>query len=273
MIDSHHHFWIYDPVSYSWIDESMAVIRKDFTPSDFGPLLHYFGFKGSVLVQVNQTEEENELFLNYAGTNDFIKGVVGWIDLRAENLNERLLPYQNKTKLKGFRHIVQGEPDDFLLQPDFIAGVKKLKDFNYTYDILIYERQLKSALHFVRQLSDNKLVIDHIAKPDIRNKSLNRWSNYMREIASQENVYVKVSGMVTEADFKHWKKEDFFIYLDHVLEYFGPDRIMYGSDWPVCLVAADYAEQWDIVQTYFSRLSRNEQQKIFGENAIRFYSL
>lgn len=273
MIDAHHHFWNYDPVNYSWIDESMTKIRRSFLPEEFGSLLHYFGIEGSVLVQVNQTEDENELFLRYAGENEFIKGVIGWVDLRANNLTERLEYYSGKSKLKGFRHIVQGESDDFLMQQDFIYGVRKLKDFDFTYDILIYERQLKAALHLVRELPDNKLIIDHIAKPDIKNKSLNRWSNYMREIARHENVFVKVSGMVTEADFSHWKKEDFFIYLDHVLEFFGTDRLVYGSDWPVCLVAADYAEQLDILQTYFSKLSENEQKKIFGENAKVFYGL
>jgi L-fuconolactonase len=273
MIDAHHHFWSYNSEHYAWIDDSMKVIRKDFLPADFGSLLHYFGFEGSVLVQVNQNEEENETFLKYARENDFIKGVVGWIDLRDDSLEKSLEKYTKETKLKGFRHIVQGEPDGFLLQAEFIKGVKLLEKYNYTYDILIKERQLKEALHFIRQLPDNKLIIDHIAKPDIKNKSITRWSNYMKEISKHEKVYVKVSGMVTEADYTHWKKEDFYVYLDHVLEYFGTDRLVYGSDWPVCLVAADYGEQLDILQTYFSGLSEAEQRKIFGENARRFYSL
>lgn len=273
MIDAHHHFWTYDPVNYGWIDENMSAIRKSFLPVDFRSTLEQNGIEGTVLVQVNQTEEENEVFLNYAEQNTFIKGVVGWIDLKAPNLKERLLYYQNKPLLKGFRHIVQGEPDNFLLDPGFIHGVRQLQGFNYTYDILIYERQLRAALHFIRQLPDNKLIIDHIAKPNIKKQSLTRWANYMKEISKHENVFVKVSGMVTEADFHSWKKEDFYIYLDHLVEYFGPNRLIYGSDWPVCLVAAQYEEQLDILTTYFSGFSQEDKKKIFRENAIDFYHL
>ncbi|KPM47494.1 amidohydrolase family protein [Jiulongibacter sediminis] len=273
MIDAHHHFWTYDPINYSWIDESMAAIQKSFLPEDLEPILTLNGVEGSVLVQVNQNEKENDLFLRYAEKHDFIRGVVGWIDLRSENLTERLVSYQNKPLMKGFRHIVQGEPDDFLFQPEFIEGVRRLHDFNYTYDILIYERQLRAALHFIRQLPENKLIIDHIAKPDIKNKSLTRWANYMKEISRHKNVFIKVSGIVTEADYQNWKREDFYIYLDHLMEYFGPKRLIYGSDWPVCLVAAKYEEQLDILKTYFSGLSIEDQNCIFRENAIRFYNL
>jgi L-fuconolactonase len=264
MIDSHQHFWRYDTENYGWIDDNMAVIRKDFFPEDFKPILDYYGFEGSVLVQVKHDEAENEEFLQHAEANDFIKGVVCWVDFMAANLQERLQYYKTRPKVKGFRHVAQGEPDDFLTQPAFIEGVKQLNDFDFTYDILIVERQLKSALHFIRQLPESRLIVDHIAKPEIRNKSL---------ISQHQNVYVKVSGMVTEANYSNWKKEDFFIYLDHVLEYFGTDRIVYGSDWPVCLVAAEYGEQLDIVQSYFEKLSKTEQDKIFGGNAKRFYKL
>ncbi len=273
MIDAHQHFWKYDPVNYSWIDENMQAIRQDFLPENLGKLLHYHGFKGSVLIQVNQDEAENEWFLKLAEENAFIKGIVGWVNLKAANLDERLNYYHQKPAIKGFRHIVQAEPDDFLLNTEFVQGVEKLKNFDFTYDILIFERQLKSALHFIRKLPENKLIIDHIAKPDIKNKSLSRWSNYMKEIARQENVLVKISGMVTETSYHNWQKEDFFIYLDHVLNCFGTKRILYGSDWPVCLVSATYEEQLDIIESYFDQLSQTEKADIFGENAKRFYNL
>lgn len=272
-IDAHQHFWYYNATDYAWIDDSMKVIQRDFLPADLEPILQKNGFDGCVLVQVNQTEQENYDFLKFAELYDFIKGVVGWVDFRAENLWERLSYFKQFDKLKGFRHIVQGEPMGFMQQESFIRGVKKLVDFGYTYDILIYPKQLKDALHLVRECPENKFVIDHIAKPDIKNKEISKWSNYMKEIAQHEHVFCKISGMVTEADWQKWKKGDFYIYLDMVLEFFGTDRIMYGSDWPVCLVAGAYEEQLSIVQSYFDKLSKSEKDKLFGENATRFYGL
>ena len=272
-IDAHQHFWYYDSVNYAWIDDSMKAIQKDFLPADLEPILQKNGFDGCVLVQVNQTEHENDDFLKFAQLYDFIKGVVGWVDLRADNISERLVYYKPFDKLKGFRHIVQGEPVGFMQQESFIKGIKQLADFNYTYDILIYPKQLKDALHLVRQCPDNQFIIDHIAKPDIKHKDISKWSNYMRQIAQHENVFCKVSGMVTEADWQKWQKEDFYIYLDIVLEFFGVDRIVYGSDWPVCLVAGQYEEQLAIVQSYFEKLTSTEKNKIFGGNAVRFYKL
>ena len=272
-IDAHQHFWHYNAKDYSWIDDSMRTIQRDFLPADLEPILKKNGFDGCVLVQVNQTEQENHDFLKFAVLYDFIKGVVGWVDLRAENLWEQLSYFKQFPKLKGFRHIVQGEPVGFMQQESFVKGIKKLVDFGYTYDILIYPKQLKDALHLVRECPDNKFVIDHIAKPDIKNKEISKWSNYMIEIAQHEHVFCKISGMVTEADWQKWKKEDFYIYLDWVLELFGTDRIMYGSDWPVCLVAGAYEDQLAIVQSYFAQLSKTEKDKLFGGNATRFYGL
>ena len=272
-IDAHQHFWHYNAENYAWIDDSMRTIQRDFLPADLEPILQKNGFDGCVLVQVNQTEQENHDFLKFAELYDFIKGVVGWVDLRAENLWARLSYFKQFSKLKGFRHIVQGEPVGFMQQESFINGIKKLSDFGYTYDILVYPKQLKDALHLVRECPDNKFVIDHIAKPDIKSKEISRWSNYMKEIAQHQNVSCKISGMVTEADWHKWKKEDFYIYLDCILEFFGTDRIMYGSDWPVCLVAGAYEEQLSIVQSYFDKLSKAEKDKLFGYNATRFYGL
>ncbi|MFT5885229.1 MAG: L-fuconolactonase [Arcticibacterium sp.] len=270
-IDAHQHFWNYDPINFSWINDEMAAIRKNFLPEDLKPILEKNGFGGSILIQVNQDETENDIFLRFAEENEFIKGVVGWIDLKASNLEDKLTHYAQYPKMKGFRHIAQSEPDDFLMDQSFIDAVAKFPNYNFTYDILVFERQLKSVLHFVRQLPNNKLIIEHIAKPNIKEKSVTRWSNYMQAISKHENVYVKVSGMVTEADIKNWKKEDFAIYLDHILDFFGPERIVYGSDWPVCLVAGTYEDQLGIVQEYFSRFTKTEQAQIFGLNAAKFY--
>jgi L-fuconolactonase len=272
-IDAHHHFWKYDPINYPWIGDNMKVIQQDFIPKDLKPILDKNGIDGSVLIQVNQMEAENDAFLKLAEENDFIKGVVGWVDFKSDSLDSWLKLYAKTTLMKGFRHIVQGEADDFLMDDAFTKGVSKLTEDGFTYDILIFERQLKSALHFIRQLPDNKLIIDHIAKPDIKNKSFNKWSNYVKVIAEHENVYVKVSGLLTEADTSNWKKEDFTIYLDHILTCFGSKRIVYGSDWPVCLVAGTYEDQLNIVKDHFSKLKITEQNDIFGLNAQRFYNL
>lgn len=272
-IDAHHHFWNYNPSEFEWIDDTMDILKRDYEPKQFNNVLVENNIDGSMLVQVNQNEAENDFFHEYALKNDFIKGTIGWVDLKSKELNTALEKYQTYKKLKGFRHIVQSEPNDFLLDPSFIEGVKSLYLKNYTYDILVYHTQLKSVLNFVRQLPNNRLIIDHIAKPDIANQKISQWANYLKEIAKHPNVFVKVSGMVTEANWKTWKKEDFYIYLDYILDYFGTDRIVYGSDWPVCLLSATYQQQLEIVQTYFGKLSKNEQDKIFGLNAIEFYQI
>lgn len=272
-IDAHQHFWYYNATDYAWIDDSMKAIQRDFLPSDLEPILQKHNFDGCVLVQVNQNEAENDYFLKFAELYDFIKGVVGWIDLKADNLPERLEYYRQFAPLKGFRHIVQGEPIGFMRDEQFIKGVQQLAPHNYTYDVLIYPSQMKDAVHLIRQCSDNQFVIDHIAKPYIKDKEIVRWANYMQKLSEFPHVMCKVSGMVTEADWHNWKKEDFYIYLDIVFECFGPDRIMYGSDWPVCLVAAQYEQQLEIVESYFDKLSSTEKAKIFGENAAKFYHL
>jgi L-fuconolactonase len=272
-IDSHQHFWKYDPVNFAWIDSSMYKIQVDFMPQHLEPVLEKNGFDGCVLVQVNQTEEENHFFHDLALQHDFIKGVVGWVDIKSPVLEEKLICYKGFEKLRGFRHIVQGEPVGFMQNDHFISGLKKLANYNFTYDILIFPTQMKDALYVLRHCSGNKFVIDHLAKPYIKTGKITQWANYMKKLAEFPNVYCKVSGMVTEADWYKWKKEDFFIYLDTVFECFGPHRLMYGSDWPVCLVAAEYEEQLDIVSSYFGKLSESEKAGIFGDNAARFYGL
>lgn len=273
IIDSHQHFWIYDPVKDAWITDDMQNIRRNFLPEDLQPLLDEQGIDGCVAVQASQTEDENHFLLSLAGKHDFIKGIVGWVDLCADDLEERLECFRGHPALKGFRHIVQGEPSGFLSRPQFIRGVRKLAHYNFTYDLLIYHHQLKEAIGFVHQVPGVKIVVDHIAKPSIIDNIKDPWNMNMEALAAFENVHCKISGMVTEADWKHWKKEQFVPYLDKIFEVFGSGRVMYGSDWPVCLVAASYQQQYSITETYVSKLSDAEKRQVFGGNAERFYNL
>ncbi len=273
-IDSHQHFWNYDPVQHAWINDDMEIIQADFLPEDLGPILQNYGFNGCVTVQVDQTEEENIMMLDHAAKHDFIKGVVGWVDFKAENIEDRLAYFKQFDKLKGFRHILQGEADRaYMLNADFKRGISKLKQFGYTYDILIYTDQVNYANEFAAAFLDQPFVIDHIAKPKIKAGEIADWAKDMRAIATNDNVLCKVSGMVTEADWKNWKYEDFTPYLDVVFEAFGIDRVMYGSDWPVCRVAATYGEMMGIPEAYVAKLSKDEQGKFWGGNAIKFYGL
>ena len=272
-IDSHQHFWKYNPIRDGWITHDMKVIQRDFFPEDLSPILQENQINGCVSVQADQSEEETLFLLTLAGQNDFIKGVVGWIDFKSKKIKERLSFYSAFPKLKGFRHVVQGEKDGFLMDKDFLVGISALSDFNFTYDILVYSRQLEEVVQFVRKFPDQKFVIDHIAKPSIKAKETNEWRKNMLMISAFENVSCKLSGMVTEADWKNWKLEDFMPYLDHMMTVFGSSRLIYGSDWPVCLLAASYAQQLGIVESYISRLSISEKESIMGGNAVRFYNL
>ncbi|WP_163394105.1 amidohydrolase family protein [Flavobacterium limi] len=272
-IDSHQHFWIFDPVRDSWIDDSMKKIQKDFLPEDLLPLLTENNFAGCVAVQASQSEEETEFLLDLASKNDFIKGVVGWVDLRAENISERLSHFSQFEKLKGFRHVVQGEPDDFMFGTAFRNGIAALKEFNFTYDILIFHRQLPAAIDLVKSFPDQDFVIDHIAKPDIKSGEIESWKKNIEEISKLENVKCKISGMVTEADWNNWKPSDLKPYLDVIFENFTADKLMFGSDWPVCNVASDYKELVKTLEDYMSQFSIEDQNKIWSENAKSFYKL
>lgn len=273
-IDSHQHFWKYDPVRDSWITDAMAVIKKDFLPFDLKPVLKENGFEGCVTVQSDQSEAENEFQLNNAELYDFIKGVVGWADLSSPCVEERLEYYSQFEKMKGFRHVLQGEKDRaYMLQPSFMKGVGLLKKYSFTYDILIFPDQLKYTTDFVKAFPDQPFVIDHIAKPGIKDKKIEEWKKDIEKIASYENVYCKISGMITEADWKKWKKEEIYPYIDTVIEAFGIDRVMFGSDWPVCLVAGSYEKVAGMARDYIASFSKNEKDLFFGGNAIKFYHL
>lgn len=273
-IDAHQHFWNYDPARHSWMSEEMEVLKTNLLPPDLLPHLQKKSFEGCVAVQADQSEDENTFLLQLAQQYDFIKGIVGWVDLRAANIEERLAYYYQFPKIKGFRHILQSEAArDFMLRPDFKNGISHLKKYNYNYDILIFTDQLPYTVDFVKAFPEQLFVIDHIAKPQIKEQKVGVWEIYMKKIASFENVYCKISGLVTEADWGKWKKEDFKKYLDVAVEAFGIDRLMYGSDWPVCHLAATYEEQFGIVEAYFSQFTETEQDKFFGKNACQFYRI
>lgn len=272
-IDAHQHFWKFDPVRDGWINNDMKVIQRDFLPEDLKPVLAARSVDGCVAVQADQSEDETHFLLSLAEKHDFIKGVVGWVDLRSDKLRDRLHYFSQFPKLKGFRHVVQGEPKGFLSNPAFINGVRLLRSLNFTYDLLLYHHQLEEALVFLQQVPDVNIVIDHIAKPSIRTGEKTQWELNMAAAATFKNVWCKVSGMVTEADWKNWKTGDFTPYLDEVFEAFGPERILYGSDWPVCLIAASYDQQYAIVESFISNLSQHEKNLVMGENARRFYNL
>ncbi len=272
-IDAHQHFWIFDEERDSWITPEMAAIRRNFLPEDLWPVLKANKIDGCVAVQASQTDSETEFLLHLAEANDFIRGVVGWIDLRAVNLYDQLERYSQFEKLKGFRHVAQGQPEGFLLQQEFIKGIGQLVAFDFTYDILIYQNQLKEAYNFAVRLPNVHFVLDHIAKPLIKAQELQPWADDIRRLAELPNVHCKVSGMVTEANWQHWEKADFRPYLDTVFEAFGTERIMYGSDWPVCLVAGEYEGAKGILTDYLSMFSDDEVRDVMGNNARRFYSL
>lgn len=273
-IDSHQHFWEYHPVKDAWMSDEMKAIQRDFMPADLAPLLHTQHFDGSIVVQADQSEHETNFLLALANENDFIKGVVGWIDLCSNQVSERLSYYASFEKLKGFRHIVQSEPqDDFLLKPDFCRGISQLLNYQFTYDLLIYPKHLPFATKLVEQFPLQPFVIDHLAKPDFKGAAYNQWEEGIRSIAKLPNVYCKLSGLVTEADWNHWQIDNFSYCLNMVTESFGIDRLMYGSDWPVCLLGGSYKDVLHIVEQYFATYTQEDQAKIFGLNAAYFYKL
>jgi L-fuconolactonase len=273
-IDSHQHFWKYNPGRDGWITNEMSALQRDFLPEDLFPVLRANGIDRSIAVQADQSEAETGFLLELAEHCAEIAGVVGWVNLLDENVSERLQHFSRYPKLRGFRHIVQAEQDDrFLLRKDFLRGVQALGEAGFTYDILIYPRHLPCANEFVRHFPQQKFVVDHLAKPEIKSHEIQSWRRDISAIAENPNVFCKVSGMVVEADWKGWKPDDFTPYLDVVFEAFGIDRVMFGSDWPVCLLAASYAQVKNTVEDYARDFSASDNEKLFGLNAARFYGL
>ncbi|WP_333886442.1 amidohydrolase family protein [Sphingobacterium siyangense] len=273
-IDTHQHFWKFDPIRDSWITEEMQVIRRDFSPLDIQFVLERNGFGGSVAVQADQSKEETAYLVQLASDYPFIKGVVGWIDLQAADIRQQLDVYQSNTVIKGFRHIVEGEADpDFLIRPAVLNGLKALADYGYTYDLLIRPRHYAATLDCVQQNPNLQFVLDHIAKPPIKSKAFDEWATFIDALSVFPNVVCKVSGLATEADWEGWKLDDFKQYLEHIFARFGKERIMYGSDWPVCLLAASYEESIAIVEDKLGQFTAAEKNAFWAENAIRVYNL
>jgi len=272
-IDAHQHFWKYDPVKDAWITPDMETIRKDFLPDDLRPLLSASKMDGCVTVQVDQTAKETLVMLRLADQHPFINGIVGWVDLRSPGVKDQLDYLSQFKKLKGFRHIVQAEPDGFLLQKDFLNGIKALAHFGYTYDLLIYPRQLKEAVRFVSQFPDQKFVLDHLAKPLIRESRVEPWAKYITALASAGNIYCKLSGMVTEAEWNSWTEDQLRPYWDVVLSAFGADRLMFGSDWPVLTLASNYEDWLRVVTNWVEELSVDEAEAIRQKTAKKIYRL
>jgi L-fuconolactonase len=273
-IDAHQHFWMYSPAEYDWIDDSMAMLRRDFLPDDFKPVLESNDFHASVTVQARQTLEETRWLLELAERSPWILGVIGWADLRSPDIRSQLNVITRNPKLVGIRHIVQSEPDDrFLLQPDFLRGISVLEEFDLAYDILIYTKHLPIAAEFVERFPRQRFVLDHLAKPPIKSGNIDSWAQGISRLAASPNVFCKLSGLITEADWQHWRPEQITPFLDVAFESFGPDRLMIGSDWPVCLVAASYARAVEVIKSYLLQKKPECQDRVLGGNAQRFWRL
>ena len=273
LIDAHVHFWKYHPVKDAWITSDMKVIQHDFLPEDLLPLLKENNIDGCMAVQAGQSEEETNFLLQLAAANDHIKGIVGWVDLSSYNVGERLSHFSAYKKLKGFRHIVQAEPEGFLLKEDFLNGIKALSQYDYSYDVLVFHHQLNDVLEFVNRFPEQRMIIDHCAKPGIKNKEITEWGKLMKAIARQPNISCKLSGLLTEAAWNEWRPADIYPYLDTVFEAFGTNRLLFGSDWPVILLSGRYAQWKDLLEKYMENFEPDEKQKVFGNNAIDIYNL
>jgi L-fuconolactonase len=274
LIDAHQHFWIYNPAEYDWIDDSMAALRRNFLPNDLKLELDNSGFHGSVAVQARQTIEETRWLLELAERSAWILGVVGWVDLRSPDIRSQLKVLCVNPKLVGVRHVLQSEPDDrLLLRPDFLRGISALEEFGLAYDILIYTRHLPVAAEFVKRFPRQRFVLDHLAKPPIKSGDIHSWSEGIKRLAEFPNVFCKLSGLVTEADWEHWDAEQIIPFLDVAFESFAADRLMIGSDWPVCLVAASYARVVEVVKAYLLAQKLDHRENVLGGNARRFWRL
>jgi L-fuconolactonase len=273
-IDAHHHFWRYTPEEYGWISGDMAALRRDFLPADLQAAIRTAGIEGVVSVQARQSVEETNWLLSLAEEHPFVLGVVGWLPIAADDFPAQLEKFSTQPKLRGLRHVIQDEPDcNYILRSDFNRGISALKNTQLVYDILIFERQLGQAIEFVDSHPSQLFVLDHMAKPRIRQGILDPWRENIMELAKRGNVYCKISGMVTEADWKAWSNDDLRPYVEVVLEAFGPERLMLGSDWPVCLLATTYARWFGTLSALLNELSPTERRRIMGENAAKVYRL
>jgi len=273
-IDAHQHFWLYDPNREAWITDEMAVIQRNFLPNDISKILKDNNIDGVVAVQADQSHQETYFLAELSQVYKMIKGVVGWVDLRSSKIDEYLEEFRKHDIIKGFRHVIEGESDgDFLMKDDFLRGIESLTAFDYTYDLLIRPIHYQSTLECVRSNSNQKFMLDHIAKPPIKSKAFEDWGVFIENLATFPNVLCKVSGLATEADWKNWQLDHFTAYIDHVIKSFGKDRVCFGSDWPVCLLAASYEQSIEIVQDKLKSFSDQDLQNFWGTNAVKFYNL
>ena len=273
-IDAHHHLWRYSPTEYGWIDDEMAALRRDFLPADLKAAMASAGIDGTIAVQARQTLDETRWLLDLADASDAIRGVVGWAPIAGEDFPGCMEEFDGRAKLKGLRHVIQDERDPhYILREDFNSGIRTLVDSGLVYEILIFERHLEDAIHFVDEHPRQPFVLDHIAKPLIAAGKLEPWAMRMRELGRRENVSCKLSGLVNEANWKTWTPETLRPYLDVAVEAFGPTRLMAGSDWPVSLLATTYAQWFGVLESYFAGFSESERAAIFGGTAIEVYGL
>ncbi|MCF7802982.1 MAG: amidohydrolase family protein [Candidatus Marinimicrobia bacterium] len=274
ILDSHQHFWHYSPEEFDWISNEMTRIRQDFLPGDLTPILQKNRIDGTIAVQARQTTEETDWLIDLADQHKFIKGVVGWVPLAEENVEQYLEKYGAVDCVKGVRHVIHDEPDDqYILRGDFNQGVGLLKNYDLVYDILVFEKHLPQTIAFVDRHPEQIFVLDHVGKPRIKDNVLEPWRTHITELAERENVCCKLSGMVTESDFTSWKKEQLQQYFNVILKSFGADRLLFGSDWPVCLVAAEYEEWLQIVHNFISTLSETKQRRILCKTAREVYGI
>ena len=274
VIDAHHHLWRYSPEDYGWISPEMQVLRRDFLPTDLASAMQAAGVAGSVAVQARQSVEETVWLLELAAANPTMLGVVGWAPLTSPDLPRVLRSFAGKEKLKALRHVIQDEPDDnYILRADFNAGIAQLSDAGLAYDILIHARHLPQATEFVSGHPGQTFILDHCAKPDIRDGKLDPWRENLHRLAEHPNVSCKLSGLVTEADWAAWTEEQITPVLDEAFNAFGAERLLAGSDWPVCLLASSYTRWWQTLFGWASKLAPEQQALVLGENARRVYRL
>ncbi len=273
-IDAHQHFWQYNQEEYGWISYDMNCLKRDFLPDDLSKILQKNDVEGSIAVQARQTLAETQWLVELADSNDMIKGVVGWVDLCSRDLERQLEWFSQHPKLKGVRHVLHDEPDDrFMLRRDFLKGIGMLKNYGLKYDILIFEKHLPHTIEMVKKFPDQSFVVDHIGKPRIKDQVFSPWRENVQILSGLPNIYCKLSGMITEADWNNWTYDDIIPYMDICLDAFGPDRLMIGSDWPVCTAAGEYSDVIAIVRRFISDLSDQEQDQILGTTCSSFYNI
>lgn len=272
-IDSHQHFWKYDPKKQDWIDSSMEVLKQNYLPQDLIPILENHQIDGSIVVQAEESFRETAWLLDLCEEEEKILGIVGWADLAKDDLDRDLDQFASFAKLKGYREVLQSKPSPYFLKPEFIRGLGKLAKRGYSYDVLLRSSQLEAGVELIKKAPEMPLVVDHLAKPEIKLGIWRDWRKQMSLLAEREYISCKLSGMVTEADWKNWKAHDLRIYLDTCLELFGPKRLMFGSDWPVCLLAADYSQVAEVLADFLAPLSSSEKAWIWGKSAMEFYNI